>query len=169
MDAYAHVLEALRENDFRRLRAYVPEPNSKFSSWLIVVVRRLVRDHQRARYGRSRSEKPEYRNAQQARRHLEDLVADRLDPDELAVNPEMGPDAHVRRSELVAAVKNAIKQLDRADRLLLALRFENELPVMEIARLMQLPSVFHVYRRLGRALERVRRMLADRGIEGPEP
>lgn len=169
MDAYAHVLDALREDDFRRLRSYVPEPNSKFTSWLVVVVRRLVRDYQRARYGRSRSQKPEYKNAQRTRRQLEDLVAERVDPDELAIRDQDSPDAEMRRSELVNAVRSAIDELDPADRLLLALRFDNELPVMEIAVLMRLPSVFHVYRRLNHVLDGLRHALIVRGVEDPEP
>ena len=43
MDGYAHVLEALREDCYRRLRAYVPRGTTRFTTWLVVVVRRLLR------------------------------------------------------------------------------------------------------------------------------
>src|SRR3954451_25015689 len=44
MDGYAHVLEQLREGDFRRLRAYVPDGRTRFTTWLAVVARRLCFD-----------------------------------------------------------------------------------------------------------------------------
>lgn len=169
MDAYAHALGALREDNFRRLRAYVPEPNSKFSSWLVVVVRRLVRDHLRHRYGRSRSKRRENQDEQQTRRRLEGLLVERIDPDELETSAEGGPDADLRRHELLEAVRRAVDELAPTDRLLLALRFEDDRPVKEIARLLQLPTVFHVYRRLGHALDRVREVLVRRGVEDGEP
>jgi RNA polymerase sigma factor (sigma-70 family) len=169
MDAYAHALGALREDNFRRLRAYVAEPNSKFTSWLVVVVRRLVRDYLRHRYGRSRSSRRENQDEQQTRRRLEDLVVERVDPDELEASAEGSPDAALRRRDLLAAVRRAIDELEPTDRLLLALRFEDERPAKEIARLLRLPTVFQVYRRLGHALDRVRQALARSGVEDAEP
>jgi len=56
MDSYAFALEALRENGYRRLCAYMPDGKTKFSTWLLVVTRRLVLDYYRHRYGRGRSE-----------------------------------------------------------------------------------------------------------------
>jgi DNA-directed RNA polymerase specialized sigma24 family protein len=44
MDGYAYVLEALRSDDYRRLRAYAADGRSKFSTWLVVVARRLCLD-----------------------------------------------------------------------------------------------------------------------------
>src|SRR5258707_5460889 len=54
MDGYAYVLEALRESDYRRLRAYAADGRSKFSTWLVVVTRRICLDFHRRRYGRAR-------------------------------------------------------------------------------------------------------------------
>src|SRR6185503_9156012 len=53
MDAYAYVIERLRENDFRRLRSYTVDPRSRFSTWLVLVARRLCVDRKRQQYGRS--------------------------------------------------------------------------------------------------------------------
>jgi len=53
MDAYAHVLEQFRGDDFRRLRAYASDGRSKFTTWLVVVTRRVCLDHVRQRYGRA--------------------------------------------------------------------------------------------------------------------
>jgi hypothetical protein len=52
---------------------------------------------------------------------------------------------------------------------LLALRFEDDRSVRDIARTLGLPSVFHVYRRLGSTLSILRRALEKRGIDSAEP
>jgi DNA-directed RNA polymerase specialized sigma24 family protein len=56
MDAFARVCEALRENDFARLRrcATHVDPARPFSTWLVVVVRNLIIDWLRHRGGRPR-------------------------------------------------------------------------------------------------------------------
>jgi RNA polymerase sigma factor (sigma-70 family) len=56
MDVFARVCEALREDDFRRLRQYVAEPEhrARFSTWLVTVVRHLTVDWFRHRDGRRR-------------------------------------------------------------------------------------------------------------------
>jgi len=168
MDAYALVLEALREDGCRRLRAYVPDGKTKFTTWLVVVTRRLVLDYFRQRYGRSRSEDPAHRDEQATRRRLEDLVAEEIEPDQLE-SASNSPDRAVRRVELTDALRRAIQDLDPADRLLLALRFGDDRPIRDIARALGFPSVFHVYRRLGGVLSTLRLELARRGVEGPEP
>jgi len=169
MDAYAHALEALREDGCRRLRAYVPEPKIKFSSWLVVVTRRLVLDHLRQRYGRSRSDDADRHQEHITRRRLEDLVAAEIDPDQLIGKSTGDADAGIRREQLKIALSRSLEELDPADRLLLALRFEDERPVREIARTLALPTVFHVYRRLGAILSQLRRALESRGVDTAEP
>jgi RNA polymerase sigma factor (sigma-70 family) len=54
MDVFARVCEALREDDLRRLRTYVDEPNhrARLSTWLVTVVRHLTIDWFRHRDGR---------------------------------------------------------------------------------------------------------------------
>ena len=56
MDVFARVCEALREDDLRRLRTYVGEPDhrARFSTWLVTVVRHLTVDWFRHRDGRRR-------------------------------------------------------------------------------------------------------------------
>jgi RNA polymerase sigma factor (sigma-70 family) len=169
MDGYAHVLEALREGCYRRLRAYVPDGSTRFSTWLVIVARRLALDHHRHRYGRPRSEGDARRHEHVARRRLEDLVAAEIDPEQLATSSSNSPDIRVRREELTRILRDALDDLDPADRLLLAWRFEDDRPVREIAGIMRLPTVFHVYRRLGVALGALKRSLARRGVVEPEP
>jgi RNA polymerase sigma factor (sigma-70 family) len=57
MDVFAQVLEALREDDFRRIRSYLAEPEhrARFSTWLVTVIRHLTIDWLRARDGRERT------------------------------------------------------------------------------------------------------------------
>lgn len=168
MDGYAHVLEALREDGYRRLRAYVPRATTRFTTWLVVVVRRLLLDHYRHRYGRPRSGDAARHEEHRARRRLEDLVAAEVDPDQLTTT-STAPDLGIRREELTELLRQALEELAPADRLLLALRFEDERPVQEIAATMQLPTVFHVYRRVTAVLAHLKRALARRGVEEPEP
>ena len=56
MEIFAHVCEALRDDDFRRLRSYASQPdhNARFSTWLVTVVRHLTVDWFRQRDGRRR-------------------------------------------------------------------------------------------------------------------
>ena len=169
MDGYAYVLEALREDCYRRLRAYAPDPRTRFTTWLVVVTRRLLLDYHRRRYGRPRSEDDTRRAEHAARRRLEDLVASEVDPDLVAGSATDSPDADVRRRELVEALRRALDELNPADRLLLALRFEDARPVREIARMVGFPTVFHVYRRLDAVLAALKRALARRGVSDPEP
>jgi RNA polymerase sigma factor (sigma-70 family) len=169
MDAYAFVLETLRSDNYRRLRTFVPDGRTKFTTWLLVVTRRLALDYIRHRYGRSRSEDVSHRDEQTTRRRLEDLVAEAIEPDQLPGAASNTPDAAIRRQQLTSAVRAAVNDLEPAARLLLALRFADERPVRDIARTLRLPSVFHVYRRLAAVLAQLRAELARRGIEDAEP
>jgi RNA polymerase sigma factor (sigma-70 family) len=56
MDVFAHVCEALRADNLRRLRTYQQQPvhHAKVSTWLVTVVRHLTVDWFRHRDGRHR-------------------------------------------------------------------------------------------------------------------
>lgn len=56
MDVFARVCAALREDDFKRLRTYIAQPDhrARFSTWLVTVVRHLTVDWFRERDGRRR-------------------------------------------------------------------------------------------------------------------
>jgi DNA-directed RNA polymerase specialized sigma24 family protein len=70
---------------------------------------------------------------------------------------------------LIGALRRAVAELSPEDRLLLVLRFVDERSVRDIARTLQLPSVFHVYRRVSSVLTLLRDALHRRGVEEPEP
>lgn len=169
MDAYAHVLEALREDDFRRLRGYTPIPNSKFTTWLVMVARRLCVDHVRRRYGQPRSEDPASEQLQLVRTRLADLLAADVDPDRLTHPAEASPETELRARQLEQAVATAVGELEPRDRLLLTLRFDDGRSAREIASIMRFPTQFHVYRRITAVLGMLRVSLGRRGIEGPTP
>jgi RNA polymerase sigma factor (sigma-70 family) len=166
MDAYTFVLEGLRENNFRRLRAFESQGRGSLSTWLVVVARRLCHEYHRAKYGRTRAGE-EKSPALEARARLVDLLGAEVEPDELpgnATNPEL----EVRRGQLRSALEGGLKQLSAEERLLLTWRFEEDLPVKEIARLTD-ASVFQVYRRLNSVFRKLRKELQMRGIEGAAP
>ena len=169
MDAYAYVLEQLRRDDYHRLRAYASDSRSKFTTWLVVVARRLCLDHVRQRYGRPQDASPESREVQAARRRLVDLLAEDLDPSDVADPANPTPETDVRADELRRVLANALSRLEPRDRLLLTLRFEDGLPAREIGQVMGFPTPFHVYRRIHTLLDRLREVLRQRGVEGPEP
>jgi RNA polymerase sigma factor (sigma-70 family) len=165
MDRYAYVLERLRHDDFRRLRGYVADGRGKFTTWLVVVIRRLCLDQTRARYGRRRTAGAD---AVQERRRLADLVAAEVDA-ELLPGADSSPENLARASQLNGNLASAISRLDPDDRLLLRLRFNDEIPVTEIARIGSFPTVFHVYRRLNGIFEELRRMLHEAGVRDAAP
>lgn len=170
MDRYTFVLERLRGDDCRRLRAYARPGAGEFTLWLIVVVRRLCLDHHRQRYGRARGTPDGERASRRAQRYrLVDLLADRTEPELLAAPDAGAPDQVFAREERTRALTAALKRLDPEDRLLLRMRFGEELTAREIAKLLRLPTVFHVYRRLDRVLKELRVTLQALGVQGVEP
>jgi RNA polymerase sigma factor (sigma-70 family) len=170
MDRYRFLLEALSADDYRRLRSYHVQAQSSFPSWLTVVARRLCVDYERSRFGRAgrAANEDAARELRDTRRHLADLVSGRANPDDL---PEQGhgSDARMDEDERHQVVESVLATLDARDRLMLRLRFDDELPVRRIASMMGFPTVFHVYRHLNALLARVRHSLESRGIDRLEP
>jgi len=169
MDAYAYILEKQREDQFRRLRAYTAGGRAKFTTWLVVVTRRLVLDHRRTRYGRDRSpETGREHERLEVRRRLADLISESADIDEIGDATTGDPGRTLRADERRKALAEALGELDPRDQLLLNLRFVDGLAGREIAEIMGLPSPFHAYRRLKTVLASLRRELESRGIDDAE-
>jgi RNA polymerase sigma factor (sigma-70 family) len=168
MDRYAWLLEQLQRDGYRRLRGYVADGRGRFTTWLVVVARRLCVDHARARYGRSSHESAGTAD-RELRRRLEDMSGADLDLELLPSAGGRSPEDDVRERELQEALRQALQALPASDRLLLRLRFQDGVAVAEIARIFSLPSVFHVYRRLNGVLDRLRNALRLAGVEDAAP
>lgn len=171
MDAYAAALDALRADNCRKLRGYSASPRSKFSTWLVVVVRRICIDAQRERFGRvSAKEKAEgISDERAARRRLATLAGAAIELESLPDSHGAGPDDEMQRRDLQERLESALGELDERDRLLLTLRFVDELPARKIAELQRWPDQMGVYRRINQLTALLRQKLLQRGVDSPSP
>lgn len=170
MDRYAYILEHLRRDDYRRLRTFIADGRSEFSTWLVVVAQRLCLDHHRQRYGRPRAplrDGPADEEEWRARRRLIDLVAVKIDLEALRDGSTPSPEEALHVSEAHRVLVSALDRLPPRDRLLVRLRFEDDLPMPEVARELGFPTRFHAYRRLTAVLATLRRGLERAGVREP--
>jgi RNA polymerase sigma factor (sigma-70 family) len=172
MDRYTYVIQQLQLDDCRRLRAYVADARSEFSTWLVVVAQRLCLDHHRSRYGRARPDEKDQAGpaaSRGARRRLIDLIG--ADVDLAALPDPVGTSAEVRlrQSDVHQALEAALASLEPRDRLMVKLRFEDDLAMPEVAAHLGFPTRFHAYRRLREVLAALRRSLEERGIRESQP
>jgi RNA polymerase sigma factor (sigma-70 family) len=167
MERYSYILEKLFESDFRRLRTFDAESGASFSTWLTVTARRLCLDYHRNRYGRHRSPGiVEQRDPLRAlRRSIVDSVSADVDADSLSDSAIVPGDAKAVMDERDTALRRELMRLTPRDRLLLALRFEDDLSASRISRILGLPTPFNVYRRLNIVLGQLRAALEARGID----
>lgn len=164
MDAYTHLLGVLRADDFSRLRTFVADGRSKFTTWLVVVARRVCVDHLRSRYGRARPGEAESVRSDRAwRRRLSELAGDNLELSGIPADVTNAEDSLIGR-ELSESLFHALERLEPADRLIVKLRFEDGLAASAIAPLLGLPTPFHVYRRLEAIAATLKRALAEKGV-----
>jgi RNA polymerase sigma factor (sigma-70 family) len=170
MDAYAYVLDRLRADDFRKLRTFRPDSRARFSTWLVLVARRICVDRRRERYGRLRSaEAPAEDSPREVRRRLIDLTTATLDLDSVIDPSAMDAEQQLRREELHALVHEAIGELDPRDQLLLTLRFVEGLSARDIDAIQAWGSPALVYRRIEQLKMMLRRRLLRRGVDTPVP
>jgi RNA polymerase sigma factor (sigma-70 family) len=170
MDRYTFVLDHLRADDLRRIRAFVADGRSEFTTWLVVVAQHACLDHRRQRYGRIRrvddgSGADEDRTA---RRRLVDLISADIDLSSLSDGARTGEDA-LRETELYGALEAALETLPARDRLMVKLRFEDDLPMSEVSRNLGFPNRFQAYRHLTEILRVLRRALERAGIRDTVP
>lgn len=170
LDAYAWILEHLRQDDGRRLATFEARGDSKFTTWLVVVARRMCLDflrHQRGRSRRDRAGSSEAQDGRKVRRRLLELAWE-LELTDALPDPSADPSVDAENHERLQLVREVLAEVPPEGRLLLSLRFEDELSAAEIARVMDLPSPFHVYRRLDRLLTDLRGRMNGRGIDGAD-
>ena len=169
MDAYTYLLEQLHHDQCRRLRVYSPHERTKFTTWLVVVARRLCLDHVRQRYGRPQDAGQEGGEGRAVRRRLADLLGEELDPSSLTdPAPAADPETQLRKGELRQVLASALSNLAPRDQLLLKLRFEDGLSARAIAQILGMATPFHVYRRLQGLFISLREALGRRGVEDTE-
>jgi RNA polymerase sigma factor (sigma-70 family) len=169
MDHYTFILEELQGNNLRRLRGFAAEGRGKFTTWLVVVARRLCVDHHRRKYGRPQGGEPSGADAvdRVARRNLSDLIAGELDIVDLEDEKSLSPDAAFLHTEQRRALQAAVSRLDAEDRLLLTLRFEDGNSAEKIAPMIGLRTRFQALRRLNAVLSQLRQALEQQGITKP--
>jgi RNA polymerase sigma factor (sigma-70 family) len=169
MDAYTYILQELQASQFARLRAFSPSVRCKFSTWLVVVTRRLCVDYHRSRYGRTRDAQSDgARLDQDFRRRLRHMAGDEIDLSGLPASAD-DPSERLSASELREALAAALETLSPTDRVLVSLRYEDGRPAAQIARMLNFPTTFHVYRRLDAINRALRAALAARGVEDAVP
>lgn len=169
MDRYLFIVQALRERGYARLRQYSSAEGGKFTTWLLVVARRLCFDQHRTRYGRPQSDSDSAAAMHSERRQLVDLISSEVSLDMLQEPPGQDPETILRRNELRDALGRALDELSTRDRLLLRFRFQDGLSVPAISRLVDEASPFVTYRRLEKILGRMRSILEAAGISEPLP
>jgi RNA polymerase sigma factor (sigma-70 family) len=168
MDRYAFLLEQLRHDDFRRLRAFADDGRSDFTTWLVVVSQRICLDYRRSRYGRPRGAADSPSAAEHVtRRRLADLVGVSVEEVELADAESFPPDELLVLRETTSALTDALESLSFHDQLLLQLRFNDDVSIATIADIVGYPTRFHAYRRIEQALAKLKANLAERGIDNP--
>jgi RNA polymerase sigma factor (sigma-70 family) len=164
MDRYAFILEKLREADFRRLRTFRDDAGARFSTWLTVTARRLCLDHHRSVYGRVRNEGVQQNDLEiRLRRKLVEASSDGEIEDLPDATPSIESATIVR--ERIEILRQELNKLCPRDRLLLTLRFVDNLPATRIASLTAAGTQFSVYHQLNTLLRRLRLALESRGIE----
>lgn len=170
MERYAYLLDKLSESNHHRLRAFQADGRASFTTWLTVASRRLCLDHLRSRYGRNRPTQAPDRAAvlRGVRRRLADSVGADLDTDLLPDSDATSAERETIRRERDQWLHAELARLTAQDRLLLALRFEDDLSASKIAGLVGLPTAFHVYRRLNAILSTLRAALESHGIDGTD-
>lgn len=168
LNRYTYILERLRDDDFRRLRAYTVQTRCSFATWLGVVARRLCIDYERSRFGRKPRKKSEgSEDRRSIRRRLVEGLFSSIDPSALPDPATTDPERAAYLAEIRAALSSAVGELDPEDRLLLKLRLQDGLTAREIAELLGFDTRFHVYRRVNALCAELRQELRSRGIEAP--
>jgi RNA polymerase sigma factor (sigma-70 family) len=170
MERYTYLLEKLSESNYHRLRAFQADGRASFTTWLTVAARRLCLDHLRSRYGRNRPTQAPDRTSvtRRLRRRLADSAGADVDTDLLPDADATSAENEAIRRERDGRLHAELAELTAEDRLLLALRFEDDLSAAKIAGLVGLPTAFHVYRRLNAILARLRAALESHGIDGTD-
>jgi RNA polymerase sigma factor (sigma-70 family) len=150
-DCLLFICEHLASDQFRRLRKFRSDGPASFPTWLRAVARNLCVDWHRKTRGRLRDGAYPDRPIGEA---LEDHWLSDPHPD-----PEMRAASLERESSL----RRMVARLPDHERLLIRLRFDQELTLDQIARLTGLKDAQTVDRRLRQILDSLRESLGESG------
>jgi RNA polymerase sigma factor (sigma-70 family) len=168
MERYTYILDKLRDENFRRLRKFDDSSGARFSTWLTVTARHLCLDHLRSVYGRQRecAQPSLHYPLHHVRRALADSIGPDIDVEQIIDERLPSLVSHAVVLERDQLLRAALVRLTSRERLLLALRYEDDLSASRIASVIGLPTPFHVYRQLHNVLQKLRVMLEASGVEG---
>jgi RNA polymerase sigma factor (sigma-70 family) len=170
MDRYAYFLDRLRSDNYRKLKQFSEGGSGQLITWLYVVTKRMSVDYHRKVYGRAKPSEQEHsvRDLERAaRRRLADMLVEELVPNVFPDESTKEPGSELYATETQALLLDAVEKLNASDQLLITLRYADEVPVREIAKIMEFRSTFQVYRRLKSVLGTLREELESRGITSP--
>jgi RNA polymerase sigma-70 factor (ECF subfamily) len=150
-DCFVFVCEHLAAGQFQRLRRFRSGGPASFPTWLRAVARNLCIDWRRKIYGRPRS------GAYPDRPSMESI-------EEAGVSdPQPDPEVRAAGLEREAALRGLVARLPEQERLLIRLRFEQDLTLDQIAKLTGLKDAQTVDRRLRQALDSLRESMPGSG------
>jgi RNA polymerase sigma factor (sigma-70 family) len=147
-DACQEVYTALLENDGKRLRQFEGRRDCSLSTWLRLVVSRLVIDFLR----------------KQGRHEKHQVDWEKLDIEKLPCSTWEHPEEAVNAAHEKAFVDKALTSLNDRDKLLMRLLYDDGLPVETVARITGLkPGA--IYTRLSRIRDRLRDLADKAGLK----
>ena len=97
------------------------------------------------------------------------LTASNLELESIPDSHGVEPDLTVRQRELHELLETALLELSERDRLLLTLRFVDDLPAKRIAVLQGWPDHMSVYRRIAQITASLKQKLLARGVDTSVP
>jgi len=156
-ECFVYACEHLCRNRFHRLRQFQPDGPATFATWLRAVVRNLCIDWQRRQLGQRvllRTAEPFSASAGEPPARgggVDDLTDPFPDPEMLAVEWQQ-----------ILALGSALSCLTPQQRLAVRLRFQQELTLLEIARVMNLKNSQAADRLLRDTLLQLRRIMNNR-------
>ncbi len=169
MERYAFLLDELKRDDCQRLRKYLADGRGKFTTWLVVVARRLCIDHHRKKYGRRRGVADVRADAEwEMRSRLIRMISERVEITDIPDGTNVDPETQIQVSDRHRAMERALAALDPRDHLLIRLKFEDEVPVKKIVKVMGFSGEVSVYRKLKKVYQRLREALGESGVHDRE-
>jgi len=159
-ECFVYACEQLCRNQFHRLRQFQPGGPATFSTWLRAVVRNLCIDWQR-RAARHRLVIDPYLGSHAAK-PADVEPAGENDPAEELADPSPDPESLAVKREEILTLGSGLRFLTAQQQLALRLRFQQELTLLEIARILNLKNAQAADRFLQETIALLRRTVNPR-------